>query len=58
MQSKRTMEVLGFALARMVAWKFAFLLQCQEANEVLLPGSQIAGTDVTWVRITEADDVV
>lgn len=58
MQSKRTMDVCGFAFARMVAWKFVVLLHCQEANEVLLPGSHIARMNVKWVPLTEADDVV
>lgn len=58
MQSERTMDVCGYVFARMVAWKSVFLLHCQEANEVFLLGSHIAGTNVKWVPLTEADDVV
>ena len=58
MQTKRTMDVCGYAFARMVALKLVFLLQCQEANEVFLSGSHIAGANVKWVPLTEADDVV
>ena len=58
MQSKRTMDVGGYDFAQMVAWKSVFLLQYQEANEVFIPGSHVAGTNVKWVPLTEADDVV
>lgn len=58
MQSKRTMDVCGYAFARMVAWKSVFLLQCRETNEVFFSGSHIAETTVKWVPLPEADDVV
>ena len=58
MQSERIMDVFGYAFARMVAWKCVFLLHCQEANEVFLPGSHVTGRNVKWVPLTEADDVV
>ena len=58
MQSKRTMGVCDYAFARMVAYRYVFLLQKQAANEVLLPSPLITRSIVKRISKSEADDVV
>lgn len=58
MQGKRKMDVCNYALARMVAYRYVFLLQWQAANEVLLPDPYITVSTVKRIPKSEADDVV